>query len=128
MKTHTSNERYTEETTSEPLSRLEKNQTAREALSAASKKGGAIVIRGRELQATRMLSDEHPSFILEGMLMKISDQVTRRAQILNYQHAGLTPYEIIKVIWHTESTDSPEYQAAFEEYQEAMYTSEHKHQ
>lgn len=127
MNTHSSSERHAEEAAFEPLSRLAKNQTVREALSAAAKKGGCIVIRGRELQARGSLSDERSSFFIEGMLMKISDQVTRRAQILNLQNTGLTPCEIIKAVWHVENMASPEYQAAYEDYQEVMHTHAGKH-
>lgn len=109
------------EMASEPLSHLAKRQAAKEALTAAVTKEGPLVIRGRELQTTGSLSGDPSSVFLEGMLMKVSRQATRRAQILTYQQAGLTPYEIINAIWHIQDTDTPEYQAAYEEYQEVMH-------
>jgi hypothetical protein len=121
MNTRAPGESYTGEVAPEPLSHLAKNQAVREALLASARKGGAMVIRGRELQATGALFDEHSSFMLEGLLMQVSNQATHRAQVLNYKQAGLTPYEIIKAIWHVEDTDSPEYRAAYHEYQEAIH-------
>ncbi len=127
MNTYSSNKRHAEEATSEPLSHLTASQATKEALSAAARKGGAIMIRGRELRTLGSLSEEHSSPSLEGMLMQVSEQATRRAQILNYQKAGLTPYEIIKAVWHVEDTQSPAYRTAYEEYKEVMHTHGYKH-
>jgi hypothetical protein len=121
MNTRASGENHAGEVAPEPLSHLAKNQATREALLASAKKGGAMMIRGRELQAKGALFEEHSSFMLEGMMMQISNQATHRAQILNYKKEGLAPYEIIKAIWHVEDTNSPEYQAAYHEYQEAIH-------
>jgi len=127
MNTSTSGKRHAEEAISEPLSHRAANQTAKEALSAAARKGGAIMIRGRELRTMGSLSDEHRSPSLEGMLMQVSEQATRRAQILSYQKTGLTLYEILKRVWHVEDPASPAYHAAYEEYKEVMHMYGHKH-
>lgn len=121
MNTSSSGKRHADTVASEPLSHLAASQASRDALSAAARKGGAILIRGRELRTMGSLSDERSSFSLEGMLMKVSEQVTRKAQIINYQKAGLDPYEIIKAVWHVEDRESPEFRAAYEEYREVMH-------
>jgi len=127
MNTTSFGKRHAEEAASEPLSHLAASQAMRDSLSAAAKKGGAIMIRGREFRTMGSLSDERSSFSLEGMLMKVSEQATRRAQVLSYQKAGLTINEILRKVWHVNEIDSPEYRAAYEEYRDVMHIYGAKH-
>ncbi len=106
----------TDEVARGPLSAFEKSQTKKEALYAAARKGGVLMIRGTEIQAKGSMFDEKRSLTLEGMLMKVSEQVTRKAQVAALQKQGMKPHEIIKAVWHVE--DGPLYLVACEEYRE----------
>jgi hypothetical protein len=94
-------------------------------LYAAARKGGVLVIRGTEMQAKGSLFDVQRSMTLEGMLMKVSDQMTHKAQVAALQKEGRTPREIIKAVWHVE--DGPQYLAAYEEYQECVGPTARRH-
>jgi hypothetical protein len=115
----------TDEVAGGPLSAFEKSQTKKEALSAAARKGGVLTIHGTEIQAKGSLFDEKRSLALEGALLKVSEQVTRKAQVLILQQQGLTLHEIIKAVWHVE--DGPHYLVACEEYREFVAPMARRH-
>jgi hypothetical protein len=77
------------------LTPIEKSRIEHQAVHAAAIKGGTITIRGRQMQ--------------------VSEQVTRRAQVLNYRERGLTKHEIIQAVWKVE--EGPLYQQACAAYE-----------
>jgi hypothetical protein len=101
-----------------PITPMEKSRIEQEALHIAATRGGLISIRGREMQAKSSLEEPKRSFVAEGLLRQISEQVTRQAQVTSYREQGLTKQEIIKAMWHVE--EGPLYEQACVEYEEIV--------
>ena len=106
------------ETTSSPLTSMEKSRIEHEALHAAAMKGGLITIRGREMQAKTSFDESRRSAVVEGLLWQISEQVTRQAQVTCYRDQGLSKHDIIKAVWHVE--EGPLYEQACAAYDEIV--------
>lgn len=95
---------------------IEKSRIEHQAVQAAAIKGGTITIRGREMQPKTFVEEPRRSAMVEGLLWQISQEATRRAQVLNYRAQGLTKHEIIKAVWKVE--EGPSYQEACAAYEE----------
>lgn len=98
-----------------PLTPIEKSRIEHQAVHAAAIKGGNITIRGQQMQAKTSVEETHRGMAVEGLLWQVSEQVTRRAQVLNYRERGLTKQEIIKAVWKVE--EGPLYQEACAAYE-----------
>jgi hypothetical protein len=105
----------TEETTVNPLTCVEKSRIKHEALHVAAVKGGPITIRGREMQAKSSLDEPKRSAAVEGLLWQISEQMTRRAQVIYYRDQGFSRPDIIKAVWKVE--EGPDYEEACAQYE-----------
>jgi hypothetical protein len=101
-----------------PLTSIEKGKIEHEAVHAAAIKGGAITIHGREMQPKTAVEEPRRSQIVEGLLREISEEVTRRAQVLGYRERGFTKHEIIKAVWKVE--EGPFYEEACAKYDEIV--------
>jgi len=111
---HTESHTAGEEVTRSPITPIEKSRIEHLAVHAAATKGGIITIRGWEMQSKTIVEEPRRSAAVEGLLWQISEEVTRRAQVLNYRERGLTKHEIIKAVWKVE--EGPMYEAACAEY------------
>jgi hypothetical protein len=100
------------------LTSFEKSSIEHEAVHAAATKGGAIQIRGREIQSKGLGEGPGRTQMVEGLLWQISEQMTRRAQVLNYRKKGLTKAQIIRAVWKVEQ--GPPYEAASAQYEEIV--------
>lgn len=100
------------------LTSLEKSSIEHEALHAAATRGGAIAIRGREMQSRGLDEGSGRTQMVEGLLWQISEQMTRRAQVLEYRQQGLTKAQIIRAVWKVEP--GALYDAASAQYEEIV--------
>lgn len=112
---HTGSHTAEGEATRSPLTPIEKSRIEHQAVHAAAIKGGTITIRGREMQAKTSVEEPRRGMAVEGLLWQVSEQVTRRVQVLNYRERGLSKQEIIKAIWKVE--EGPLYQEACAAYE-----------
>jgi len=115
---HTDSHVTTEEATRSPLTSIEKSRIEHQALHAAAIKGGIIAIRGREIQPKTSSEEPRRSVMVEGLLLQISEEMTRRAQVASYRQQGLTKQEIIKAVWKVE--EGPLYEAACAAYEDIV--------
>jgi hypothetical protein len=106
------------EATRSPLTPMEKSRIEHQALHAAATKGGIITIRGWEMQPKASVEEPRRAVMVEGLLWQISQEVTRRAQVLVYRGRGFTKHEIIRAVWKVE--EGPLYEGACAQYEEIV--------
>ena len=100
------------------LTPIDASRIKHEAEHAAAARGGVISLRGREIQPKASAEELQKSPIVEGLLRQISEEVTRRAQVLQYLEQGLTKHQIIKMVWGVE--EGSLYEEACAEYDEIV--------
>jgi len=108
----------TEEATRSPFTPIEESRIEHAAVHAAATRGGIITIRGWEMQPKTSVEEPRRSAMLEGLLWQISEEMTRRAQVLSYRERGLTKREIIRAVWKVE--EGPSYESACAAYEEIV--------
>ena len=100
------------------LTPIEVSRIKHEAEQAAAARGGAISLRGREIQPKASAEGPQASPVMEGLLRQISEEVTQRSQVLQYLEQGLTKPQIIKMVWGVK--DGPLYVEACIQYDEIV--------
>lgn len=100
------------------LTPIDASRIKHEAVHAAAARGGAISLRGREIQPKSSADAPQTSPVVEGLLRQISEEVTHRAQVLQYLEQGLTRPQIIKMVWGVE--EGPLYEEAWVQYDEIV--------
>ncbi len=106
------------EATRSPFTPIEESRIEHAAVLAAATKGGIVTIRGWEVQPKTSVEEPRRSAMVEGLLWQISEEITRRAQVLNYRERGLTKREIIRAVWKVE--EGPLYESACAAYEEIV--------
>jgi hypothetical protein len=101
-----------------PFTPIEESRIKHLAVQAAATRGGIITIRGWEMQPKTSAEEPRRSAMVEGLLWQISEEVTRRAQVLSYHERGLTKREIIRAVWKVE--EGPSYESACAAYEEIV--------
>jgi hypothetical protein len=100
------------------LTPIDASRIKHEAALAAAARGGVISLRGREIQPKASAEEPQTSPIMEGLLRQISEEVTHRAQVLQYLEQGLTKPQIIKMVWGVE--EGSLYEEAGVQYEEIV--------
>ena len=100
------------------LTPMDASRIKHEAEQAAAARGGAISLRGREIQPRASAEGPQGSPVMEGLLKQISEEVTHRSQVFKYLEQGLTKPQIIKLVWGVE--EGPLYEEACVLYDEIV--------
>jgi hypothetical protein len=97
---------------------IEGSRIEHAAVHAAATRVGIITIRGWAMQPKTSVEEPRRSAMVEGLLWQISEEMTRRAQVMSYRERGLTKREIIRAVWKVE--EGPLYESACAAYEEIV--------